>query len=336
MRNAVPCACVVLLLLATGGAHGVEESVLERDAARTVRTWFDGAAERGHFLSPRDGVRLEYAVVSAREEKGALVVLPGESSTFLQYRELAYDLRESGFSLYLMDLRGQGLSERLVGDPKKSYVHDYRDWMADLDSFFRIVVSARPHGKVFLLGHSLGGAMAALFASENPGFLSGVTLASPRFRFPTSFPEPVAYALLRMEILFGRERDFAPGYGPDPIPRFEDNPLTTSPVRFAVLAADAAEAPGTAEVGATVRLLKEIRDLGTQALRRAGRIRTPVLLLEPEDDRIARRDMMEEARRKIRSCRAVVFPQARHGLLFERDAVRDEVLLELKAFLKAW
>jgi len=314
----------ILFLLPTAG-HGLEESGLEREAP-SLRAWFGQAASRGWFRSPRDGVRIEYAVLPAADEKGAILLLPGESSSFLQYRELAYDLRGIGFSLYMMDHRGQGLSARLLDDPARSYVHDYRDWMADLHAFYGIVASQRPHGRVFLLGHSVGAVMAALFASENPALLSGIVLANPLFRFQTPLPEPIAYALLRVEILFGREK------GPSPWPM--GDPGTKSAVRTALSAADGAEARVVPQGGATVRLLKEIRDLGTRALRRAPRIQAPVLLLEAAEDAIARRDMMEEAGRRMRSCRRLVIDQAGHDLFFERDAARSAALDAVRAFLE--
>lgn len=327
--------CAALWTLIAAGSYAVEESALRDGAPARIRGWFDAASARGHFPSTRGGVPIEYAVLPVAEEKGALVLLPGESSGYLQYRELAYDLRDSGWSLYMMDLRGQGLSGRLPGVQGRSYVHDYRDWMTDLYSFFRTVVSAKPHARVVLMGRSVGASLAALFASENPALLSGVVLVSPMFRFPTPLPEPVAYTLLRLEILFGREMDPVPWKTPDSAAGTASggDPRTTSAVRSALFASDAAEFPAPSTGGATVRLLKEIRDLGTRALRHAGRIGAPVLLLEAAEDVVARRDMMEEARRRIRSCRAVVMPEARHDLLFERDAVRDAVLGELSAFL---
>ena len=45
-------------------------------------------------------------------EKGAIVLVSGRTESMLKYKEVAYDLFRNGWSVYIHDHRGQGLSDR--------------------------------------------------------------------------------------------------------------------------------------------------------------------------------------------------------------------------------
>jgi len=72
-----------------------------------------------------------------------------------RYHDLGSFLAQSGFALYMYDLRGHGKS---LGE--KGYVDKFEDFVDDTVAFFDIVRKFHPGRRTFLLGHSMGGLIA--------------------------------------------------------------------------------------------------------------------------------------------------------------------------------
>ncbi len=73
-----------------------------------------------------------------------------------------------------MDFRGHARSAgpRVAPDPWMVYVED-------MDQLVGIVAAAEPGRPIFLFGHSMGGAVAALEVVEHPGRIAGLILSAP-------------------------------------------------------------------------------------------------------------------------------------------------------------
>jgi lysophospholipase len=222
-------AALPALALAAAAARGItEEGYAERMRAEVLPYFASGAT--GSFEG-EDGVRIAYTVLEARCERGALVVLPGKSESFLKYAELAFDLRESGYSLFLMDHRGMGMSGPLPrDDPGKTHVEHFDDYVADLERFVDQVVDARPHPQRVLLAHSMGGAIALLYVERHPGRFDGAILCAPMLRIDTEpLPAPVARAMGDAAVWLGLGGRYCPGRGPYAREPFERNVFTRDP-----------------------------------------------------------------------------------------------------------
>ena len=74
------------------------------------------------------------------------------------------------------DLRGAGKS-----GGKRQWCNDFRDYVDDLDSIFQWICRQNEPLPLYLMGHSLGGAVAIHFASEWWGELDGLILSAPAY-----------------------------------------------------------------------------------------------------------------------------------------------------------
>ena len=59
----------------------------------------------------------------------------GVKQSYLLYEETLFDFARQGFNLYMMDHRGQGLSERLTPDSHVGHVNDFYNYTLDLNIF---------------------------------------------------------------------------------------------------------------------------------------------------------------------------------------------------------
>jgi acylglycerol lipase len=129
------------------------------------------------FRAP-DGLTLRGGVWTPEGPARAVVVfVHGIFEHHARYVALAEALRQRGYVFYGWDLRGHGRSD---GD--RAWVETFGQFTADLNV---VVAEARrecPGLPVFLLGNSMGGAIAATYLLEAPRDVAGVIFSAPAFQ----------------------------------------------------------------------------------------------------------------------------------------------------------
>ncbi|MGL5047826.1 MAG: serine aminopeptidase domain-containing protein, partial [Shewanella sp.] len=67
-------------------------------------------------LATADGVMLAYMMVKHPQAHTAIVLSTGRVESYLKYQELIFDLYQQGYSVYAIDHRGQGGSDRMTSN----------------------------------------------------------------------------------------------------------------------------------------------------------------------------------------------------------------------------
>lgn len=60
-----------------------------------------------------------------------------------KYYEMIYYFAKAGYSVYMVEHRGHGFSERSVSDMSMVTVNSFDDYVSDLDMFIREIVMKR-------------------------------------------------------------------------------------------------------------------------------------------------------------------------------------------------
>ncbi|MEV0123497.1 alpha/beta fold hydrolase [Streptomyces sp. NPDC050703] len=110
----------------------------------------------------------------------ALLVLPAMGTPARFYRRFAHDLHGEGLTVLTADLRGQGEATPLATDPD-ALGHGYRELVEeDLPAVLAAIrAELGPEPPLYLLGHSLGGQLALLYAASGRGpRVAGVALVA--------------------------------------------------------------------------------------------------------------------------------------------------------------
>ena len=115
-----------------------------------------------HWWRPEGGPRAAVVLVHGLKDHGA------------RYDHVGGWLARRGYAVYALDLRGHGESEG-----ERFFVGSFDEYVEDLGSFVRRVRSREPEKPLFLLGHSMGGAVAGLFVLERGPDLRGLVLSAP-------------------------------------------------------------------------------------------------------------------------------------------------------------
>lgn len=127
-------------------------------------TWLHGACET-------NGVRIQYLRTGG--ERPPVVLLHGLMGSGACWTPLARAL-ERDFDVLMPDARGHGGSSA----PRGGYRYD--DHAGDVVGLIRGLALSRP----ILLGHSMGGMVAAVVASRGAGDIRGLVLVDPTFLSP--------------------------------------------------------------------------------------------------------------------------------------------------------
>ncbi|MFD0365264.1 alpha/beta fold hydrolase [Nocardia sp. GCM10030253] len=112
-----------------------------------------------------------------------VVMIPGLGVPAGYYELFAAGLAERGFDVAIGELRGQGDSKPR---PSSSSAYGYHELASvDFPAIFEVVRDRFPASTPYLLGHSMGGQLAVLYASRIRGRLGGLILVasgSPYYR----------------------------------------------------------------------------------------------------------------------------------------------------------
>lgn len=105
-----------------------------------------------------------------------LLVVPAMGLRASFYAPLLTALADAGVAAAVTELRGH--QARPAPPPGRRNDFGYEDLVGDLAAAVEAVRTARPGAPVFVVGHSLGGHLAAAYAARHPDRIDGVALVA--------------------------------------------------------------------------------------------------------------------------------------------------------------
>ena len=142
---------------------------------------------KGRFEG-HSGINISYAYLSHPEEKGAVAISTGRIESWVKYQEVMFDLYQNGYSVFIHDHRGQGLSDRMTQNPQMGFVHDFADYVADFKVFYQQVIEPNTQHKPQLVCHSMGCAIGALYVLAHPQDFAQLIVCAPMFGIRPALP----------------------------------------------------------------------------------------------------------------------------------------------------
>jgi len=288
----------------------------------------------GYFRGEQ-GVRIHYMEFPVIQQKGTIVISNGRTEAILKYKELIYDLNRNGYTLFLIDHRGQGLSERMSTDPQMGHVDDFDNYVLDLHHFVRERVLPRKPKHLYLLGHSMGGAIAARYLETFDDGFDAAVLNSPMLE-PNLFTANTSRLLCKVMELKEKREEYAPGQTSYDKGEqvFKKNLLTHSRLRFELNAQEMREHPSAKVGGPSVGWIQNACKATSLAVDEADRIKIPVLILRGSEDKIVNPKAEDRFCQKMgKDCIGYEIKGAWHELLIEKDEYRIEALSAILTFL---
>ena len=290
------------------------------------------------LIKTPDGAELRFARWQPPAgRKGTVCVFTGRGECIEKYFETVRDLRARGFAVAMIDWRGQGHSSRQLRDPRRGYVRNFSDFEIDVETFVQQVVLPDCPPPYFVLGHSMGGAVAIRACHDGRRWFERIVLSAPMLALPPRRYGGMAAPMARLMRWLGRGGAYIPGGDQQPSgpEDFIGNVLTSDPVRFARNLAILAEEPELALGPPTIAwadaALRQMRDFSDPSY--AAHIRQPMLLVAAGYDQVVWTPAIEDFGMYLLAGRHLILPGARHEILQEQDQFRAQFWAAFDAFV---
>ncbi|UYN98298.1 MAG: alpha/beta hydrolase [Devosia sp.] len=296
-------------------------------------------ARPGYFTTS-DKVRLRYCLWPKAQgpQRGTVCLVQGRTEYIEKYFETVEDFRRRGFAVATFDWRGQGGSDRLIGNAHVGYVDKFDDYWTDLKCFHADILLPDCPPPYYLVGHSMGGLASLMAATRDRMMFDRVFLSAPMV------------SLYKMEGTISRWAMFAEavsfvGLGALPLARkgdrrpdesmFADNPLTSDMLRYVrmveTIRADDGLYIGSPSFRWLAASMRAMVEAGQD--RFPAQIQIPLLVLAAARDQIVSTPAIEQLGLRLRTGRHMVIAGARHELFMESDTIRGQVLAAFDAFV---
>ncbi|MCH8062534.1 MAG: alpha/beta fold hydrolase [Chloroflexi bacterium] len=273
-----------------------------------------------HRFTSTDGVELSYCTWrfdEASDPTALVLVLHGIGYHAAPYVIVAEGLGLPGAVYSALDFRGHGGSGGPKGalPPTERMVSDIEEWVDQLKK-------EAPAVPIFMIGESMGGPYAALYASKNPGALTGLVLVAPAVL--SSLRQVLHVDTLRA---VGRllRSPRSPSFG-----LLGSRLAAASKESSFVLAR--IEDPSAMQKVTAAYLMRIGIAIAELMLGKAGRIDSPTLIVQGERDTIVSPlgsrllyKMLNVADKKL-----AIFPDGFHTLIWDSTAP------EVFAFIEGW
>lgn len=309
--------------------------------------WSKGTFSYFHAF---DEIKIQYAAFTSDITKPCIVISPGRVEGYLKYKELAFDLIQQGYQVFIIDHRGQGLSDRLLDNRYQGYVEQFDDYADDLHQFITQIV--KPYcgqHKPLLLAHSMGGAIAIRLLQKYPNTTAVSVLCSPMIAIntgliPRSSAKCIVSGIQILNQLLSQKPWYFLGQKDHQPFAFHNNKLSHSYQRHQTFATLYRQCPPLQLGGVTNHWLLQAFKTEQVIFDQIEKITSPILVIQAGNDEVVSNDAQTNFCHHLHEINPTIFRQAqptiiagaKHELFFECDVYRRPAINTILNWFKEY
>lgn len=311
-------------LTLTNNDFFIDETDYESAMNDIVIPYLESLLKDGYFTTP-DSLNIYYQKYQLEDAKGAIVISHGFSESSAKYEEVIYYFLNEGYSVYILDYRGHGYSDRLVEDLSLVHVDDFEDYVTDLKLFLDdIIIPENDDMPLLLYAHSMGGAVGTLFLEQYPDYFDAAVLSCPMMEVELgNFPKPFAIAVSNLYSAVNLGENYIFTHGPfEGVSDFEDS-SATSLARYTYFFNKQINDSFLQTSGASFNWLKEALH-ATKVLtdkENTTNIKVPVLIFEADNDSFVKALGHYKFVNNTPSSELIYVPNSKHNLYFTSNDI---------------
>ncbi|SFG24002.1 lysophospholipase [Lachnospiraceae bacterium C7] len=286
-------------------------------------------------LVTEDGLRLKYYYAVNGGEKGSVVFSHGFCEFVGKYYEMLYYFYRMGYSVFLLEHRGHGNSDREVSGFEKVHVESYLEYIRDFHKFIKeVVVKKKKTKDLKLFAHSMGGCIGALYLEKFPSTFKKAILSSPMIEMNTDAKKWELKAVIFFTKLFGLKKKYVPGghgFNKNLTPAGSNS---ISEKRFKYILESRIKEPRYRTTSPTNGWLIASLKASHYVKNNARDIRVPVLLCQASEDKMVINAAQDKFAHKLKKVKLSKYQGSRHEIFNATTELRERFYREVFAFLE--
>ena len=292
------------------------------------------------FLQHVSGLKIRISKLKGQPHKKAILICPGRASFIEKNEFTAQELNKLGLTVFVLDWRGHGGSDRVIQHAQKVFVNSFEDYVEDMELALGEIKS-QGYTEVFVYGASMGGAVALLYLQKNPqSSIKGLILNAPMVGVVTKpYPVFLARALAWVKTKTGSDGGYCYGYGNYKPERdhFDKNTQTHDPEAFERQKQITQQHPAFITGGPTFGWLNAAFQAMDQVgdCERLKTIQTPILFAQAGDDRVVDNTNSPTIAQCLPRVTYSIYEGAYHTIMHETPEIRGRFLKDIEAFIQS-
>ncbi len=285
----------------------------------------DGAAV--HWVTAEDDVRIRVGLWGGGE-RGTVLLFPGRTEYIEKYGVICGELVKLGFSVAIVDWRGQGLADRALEARLIGHVERFTDFQHDVRAMISLVEDEGLPAPLYLMAHSMGGCIGLRTLHERPEVKSAIFTGPMWGIEATPFKRMMGWTVSTMSRSARFDTMLTPGTALETYvltAPYEDNMLTTDEAMFELMQTQLKTHPELALGGPSLAWLNEaLREC--RALAQRDSPDQPAEIFVGSAERIVDVARIHDRAERWSNAKLHVVETAEHEVLMEGPEIRAQVM----------
>lgn len=288
------------------------------------------------YITGKNNVNLYYEKFIVENSKGNIVICHGFAEFTEKYYELIYYFVKERYSVFIIEHRGHGRSQRLGIDNSQINVEMFQYYVQDFKKFVdEVVIPESDNKDLLLFAHSMGGAIATWFLEAYTNYFKAAVLSSPMHGISTGKAPAILAKILSITMkLCGNEVKYLPGQVPYNRKKFFPSKSTSCKERYEYLYEKIKNNKEYHNGGSSalwyIESLKATKILTKK--KNASKVKIPILLFQAELDNHVIPKAQDKFAAYAENCKIVHLKGSMHGTYFEKDDILCTVFNKALSF----
>lgn len=290
--------------------------------------------EKTQWATCEDGVKIRITTWK-NGDKGTVIIFPGRTEFIEKYGPTAQSFIDRGYSVAIVDWRGQGLADRVATNHQLGHVKRFSDYQLDVLQVLDVISGENLPEPNILVAHSMGGCIG-LRALHNGLNIQKVIFSAPMWGI---YIAPVlkipAKLISSIGPYVGLSNKFSPNTRAEnyvQIQGFEDNTLTNDAKTYAWLTEQLDKHPELGIGGPSINWLHQAL-MECASLRKAPPPKTECLCFLGTQEAIVSPQAIKDIIARWPTGKLVEIDGAQHEIFMEEPHVLAQAWAEIDRFL---
>ena len=237
---------------------------------------------------------------------------------------------KEGYSVFIIEHRGHGRSQRLGIDTSQINVEKFNYYVEDFKKFIdEIVIPDSNNKSLLLFAHSMGGGIGTIFLEEYTNYFKAAVLSSPMHEMNTGKSPKILANIVSMGMkLCGKETMYLPGQIPYTGEKKVPSSSTSCKERYEYIYEKIKKNNAYHSGGSSASWYLESLKATKKLIKKenASKVKIPVLLFQAEYDTYVIPRAQNKFATYAKNCELIHVKGSKHESYFERDEIAFHVI----------